>query len=68
MNLVFSDAGAPTYLYEFQYYSSFSSEVKSKMISDHGDEIFFVFGAPFLKGDDPLVTTSLELRDLGSRS
>lgn len=44
------DAGAPTYLYEFQYCSSFSSEVKSKMISDHGDEIFFVFGAPFLKG------------------
>lgn len=68
MNRVFSDAGAPTYVYEFQHRSSFSSVLKPKtLIADHGDEIFFVFGVPLLKGDGPLVTTSLDLGDLGSR-
>ncbi|XP_033075830.1 liver carboxylesterase 1-like, partial [Trachypithecus francoisi] len=44
------DAGAPTYMYEFQYRPSFSSDMKPKtVIGDHGDEIFSVFGAPFLK-------------------
>lgn len=33
---------------------------------DHTDELFSVFGAPFLKGDEPLVTTNLGLGDLGS--
>uniref|UniRef100_A0A2K6SAD5 Carboxylic ester hydrolase n=1 Tax=Saimiri boliviensis boliviensis TaxID=39432 RepID=A0A2K6SAD5_SAIBB len=43
-------AGAPTYMYEFQYRPSFSSAMKPKtVIGDHGDEIFSVFGAPFLK-------------------
>lgn len=54
-------------MYEFQYRPSFSSEMKPKtVIGDHGDELFSVFGAPFLKGDGPLVTTDLELGDLGS--
>ncbi|XP_023577523.1 liver carboxylesterase 1-like isoform X2 [Octodon degus] len=44
------DAGAPTYMYEFQYRPSFSSTMRPKtVIGDHGDEIFSVFGAPFLK-------------------
>uniref|UniRef100_A0A2I3N9R9 Carboxylic ester hydrolase n=1 Tax=Papio anubis TaxID=9555 RepID=A0A2I3N9R9_PAPAN len=44
------DAGAPTYMYEFQYRPSFSSDMKPKtVIGDHGDELFSVFGAPFLK-------------------
>ncbi|XP_013371549.1 PREDICTED: carboxylesterase 1D-like isoform X1 [Chinchilla lanigera] len=44
------DAGAPTYMYEFQYRPSFSSAMKpSNVVGDHGDEIFSVFGAPFLK-------------------
>ncbi|XP_063468749.1 liver carboxylesterase 1 isoform X3 [Symphalangus syndactylus] len=44
------DAGAPTYVYEFQYHPSFSSDMKPKtVIGDHGDELFSVFGAPFLK-------------------
>ncbi|XP_062965165.1 liver carboxylesterase 1 [Cynocephalus volans] len=44
------DAGAPTYMYEFQYRPSFSSAMKPKtVIADHGDELFSVFGAPFLK-------------------
>lgn len=68
MNRVFSDAGNPTYMYEFQYHPSFSSDMKPKtVIGDHGDEIFSVFGAPFLKGDGPLVTIRLELGNLGSK-
>lgn len=64
---VFSDAGLPTYMYEFQYRPSFSSDMKPERVTgDHGDELFSVFGAPFLKGDGPLVTTNLEFRDLGS--
>ncbi|XP_023564443.1 liver carboxylesterase 1 [Octodon degus] len=44
------DAGAPTYMYEFQYRPSFSSDLRPKtVIGDHGDEIFSVLGAPFLK-------------------
>ncbi|XP_076771740.1 carboxylesterase 1E-like isoform X3 [Arvicanthis niloticus] len=44
------DAGAPTYMYEFQYSPSFSSELKPEtVIGDHGDEIFSVFGAPILR-------------------
>lgn len=54
-------------MYEFQYHPSFSSAVKPKTVmGDHGDELFSVFGAPFVKGDGPLVTTDLELGDLGS--
>ncbi|XP_023421784.1 carboxylesterase 1D-like isoform X2 [Cavia porcellus] len=45
------DAGAPTYMYEFQYHPSFSSPLKpSSVMGDHGDEVFSVFGAPLLKG------------------
>uniref|UniRef100_A0A8C0MAI3 Carboxylic ester hydrolase n=1 Tax=Canis lupus familiaris TaxID=9615 RepID=A0A8C0MAI3_CANLF len=45
------DAGAPTYMYEFQYHPSFSSDMKPQtVVGDHGDELFSVFGAPFLKG------------------
>ncbi|XP_008150552.2 liver carboxylesterase 1 [Eptesicus fuscus] len=44
------DAGAPTYMYEFRYRPSFSSDTRPKtVVGDHGDEIFSVFGAPFLK-------------------
>ncbi|KAL6084902.1 hypothetical protein STEG23_036272 [Scotinomys teguina] len=45
------DAGAPTYMYEFQYHPSFSSKLKPKtVIGDHGDEVYSVFGAPILRG------------------
>ncbi|XP_064129580.1 liver carboxylesterase 1-like [Loxodonta africana] len=44
------DAGGPTYMYEFQHRPSFSPEMKPKtVIGDHGDELFSVFGTPFLK-------------------
>nr|XP_048282690.1 carboxylesterase 1C-like [Myodes glareolus] len=44
------DAGVPTYMYEFQYRPSFISGTRPKTVmGDHGDEIFSVLGAPFLK-------------------
>uniref|UniRef100_A0A8C2V0A7 Carboxylic ester hydrolase n=1 Tax=Chinchilla lanigera TaxID=34839 RepID=A0A8C2V0A7_CHILA len=44
------DAGAPTYMYEFQYCPSFIPDMRPKTVmGDHGDEIFSVFGSPFLK-------------------
>nr|XP_048301469.1 liver carboxylesterase 1-like [Myodes glareolus] len=47
----YRDAGAPVYMYEFQYHPSFSSDLKPETVmGDHGDELFSVFGAPFTKG------------------
>ncbi|XP_069848430.1 liver carboxylesterase 1-like isoform X3 [Dipodomys merriami] len=44
------DAGAPTYMYEFQYRPSFSPDMKPMtVIGDHGDEVYSVFGAPILR-------------------
>ncbi|XP_014643887.1 PREDICTED: liver carboxylesterase 1-like [Ceratotherium simum simum] len=44
------DAGASTYMYEFEYRPSFSSDMRPKTVKgDHGDELYSVFGAPFLK-------------------
>nr|XP_008521877.1 PREDICTED: liver carboxylesterase-like [Equus przewalskii] len=44
------DAGASTYVYEFQHRPSFSSVMRPKTVMwDHGDELFSLFGAPFLK-------------------
>ncbi|XP_017917494.1 PREDICTED: liver carboxylesterase isoform X3 [Capra hircus] len=59
------DAGAPTYMYEFHYRPSFLAELKPKtVIGDHGDELFSVFGAPFLKG---LTFTKTALKDKDSQ-
>ncbi|XP_060248200.1 carboxylesterase 1E isoform X3 [Meriones unguiculatus] len=44
------DAGAPTYMYEFQYHPSFSPEMRpNNVVGDHGDEVYSVFGAPILR-------------------
>nr|XP_017197720.2 liver carboxylesterase 1 [Oryctolagus cuniculus] len=41
------DARAPTYMYEFQYHPSFSSDMKPvTVMGDHGDELYSVFGIP----------------------
>ncbi|XP_004431672.1 PREDICTED: liver carboxylesterase-like [Ceratotherium simum simum] len=46
------DARAPTYMYEFEYRPSFSSDMRPKTVKgDHGDELYSVFGAPFLRED-----------------
>ncbi|XP_074051431.1 liver carboxylesterase 1-like [Macrotis lagotis] len=42
--------GAPTYMYEFLHRSSFWGNMKPESVkADHGDDIFPVLGAPFLK-------------------
>ncbi|XP_068938557.1 liver carboxylesterase 1-like isoform X2 [Petaurus breviceps papuanus] len=47
-------SGAPTYMYEFQHRPSYSTNLKPETVkADHGDEIFSVFGAPFLRGGSP---------------
>ncbi|XP_031196723.1 liver carboxylesterase 1 [Mastomys coucha] len=44
------DAGAPTYMYEYQYRPSFVSNNRPQaLLGDHADELFSVWGAPFLK-------------------
>ncbi|XP_068938553.1 liver carboxylesterase 1-like isoform X1 [Petaurus breviceps papuanus] len=48
------DSGAPTYLYEFQHRSSVWGNLKSARVkADHGDDIFSVFGSPFLRDGSP---------------
>ncbi|XP_075045490.1 pyrethroid hydrolase Ces2e-like [Mixophyes fleayi] len=45
------DAGHPVYFYEFQHRLSFFKDSKPAFVkADHGDELFFVIGGPFLKG------------------
>nr|XP_038953902.1 carboxylesterase 1-like isoform X1 [Rattus norvegicus] len=44
------DARATTYVYEFKYHPSFVSDMRPKtVIADHGDEVYSVWGTPFLK-------------------
>ncbi|XP_051835830.1 liver carboxylesterase 1-like [Antechinus flavipes] len=48
------DSGAPTYLYELQHRSSVWGNMKPATVkSDHGDDLFPVFGSPFLKNSSP---------------
>lgn len=62
---VSTDAGAPTYMYEFEYRPSFVSAMRPKaVIGDHGDEIFSVFGSPFLKGNVSLLPDAWALGGL----
>ncbi|XP_042732901.1 fatty acyl-CoA hydrolase precursor, medium chain-like isoform X2 [Lagopus leucura] len=46
------DAGHPVYFYEFQHRPSTASGVVPEFVkADHGSEIAFVFGRPFLAGN-----------------
>ncbi|XP_064375759.1 fatty acyl-CoA hydrolase precursor, medium chain-like isoform X2 [Dromaius novaehollandiae] len=46
------DAGNPVYFYEFQHRPSSATGVVPEFVkADHGDEIAFVFGKPFLAGN-----------------
>ncbi|XP_044515652.1 liver carboxylesterase 1-like [Gracilinanus agilis] len=48
----YRDAGSRTYLYEFQHPASIWGNLKPAMVrADHGDDLFFVFGSPFLRDD-----------------
>ncbi|KAF2988311.1 hypothetical protein EK904_008464 [Melospiza melodia maxima] len=45
-------SGAPTYFFEFQHRASAFRDSKPDYVkADHGDEVGFVFGGPFLAGD-----------------
>lgn len=47
-----ADAGAPVYFYEFQHRPHCFKDSKPAFVkADHTDEIRFVFGGAFLKGD-----------------
>ncbi|NXF09935.1 SASB hydrolase, partial [Smithornis capensis] len=51
------DAGNPVYFYEFQHRPSEAEGVLPEFVkADHGAEIAFVFGKPFLAGDVPMLT------------
>ncbi|XP_018113499.1 carboxylesterase 5A [Xenopus laevis] len=44
------DSGHPVYFYEFQHRPSMFDDTKDDFVkADHGDELFFVVGGPFLK-------------------
>ncbi|KAG9464267.1 hypothetical protein GDO78_020223 [Eleutherodactylus coqui] len=44
------DAGLPVYFYEYQHPPSLLAHVRPDYVkADHGDELFFVFGGPFLR-------------------
>uniref|UniRef100_A0A8C9JYD0 Carboxylesterase 5A n=1 Tax=Panthera tigris altaica TaxID=74533 RepID=A0A8C9JYD0_PANTA len=46
------DAGAPVYFYEFQHRPQCLNDTRPAFVkADHSDEIRFVFGGAFLKGD-----------------
>ncbi|XP_053126902.1 fatty acyl-CoA hydrolase precursor, medium chain-like isoform X3 [Hemicordylus capensis] len=48
----YRDAGHPVYFYEFQHRPSSHAGLKPDYVqSDHGDEIGFIFGKPFLAGN-----------------
>ncbi|XP_075833035.1 carboxylesterase 1E-like isoform X2 [Microtus pennsylvanicus] len=55
------DAGATTYMYEFQYHPSFLSKPNTVM-GDHADELYSVFGAPILRGNASEEETNLSKR------
>ncbi|XP_009952219.1 PREDICTED: fatty acyl-CoA hydrolase precursor, medium chain-like, partial [Leptosomus discolor] len=51
------DAGNPVYFYEFQHRPSSAAGVVPEFVkADHGVEIAFVFGKPFLAGDVSMLT------------
>lgn len=53
------DAGNPVYFYEFQHRpSSMEGFLPEFVKADHGAEIAFVFGKPFLAGDVPIFPPS----------
>nr|XP_014432706.1 fatty acyl-CoA hydrolase precursor, medium chain-like isoform X2 [Pelodiscus sinensis] len=55
------DAGAPLYFYEFQHRPSIFKDTKPDFVkADHGDEIGFVFGGPFLESDVKIIAEATE--------
>ncbi|XP_008050814.1 carboxylesterase 5A [Carlito syrichta] len=62
------DAGAPVYFYEFQHRPQCFEDIKPAFVkADHTDEIRFVFGGAFLKGDIVMFEGATEEEKLLSR-
>ncbi|XP_036087182.1 carboxylesterase 5A isoform X3 [Rousettus aegyptiacus] len=62
------DAGAPVYFYEFQHRPQCFKDTKPAFVkADHSDEIRFVFGGAFLKGDVVMFEGATEEEKLLSR-
>ncbi|XP_006882641.1 PREDICTED: carboxylesterase 5A [Elephantulus edwardii] len=63
------DAGAPVYFYEFQHRPACFNNTKPSFVkADHTDEIRFVFGGAFLKGDVIMFEGATEEEKLLSRT
>nr|XP_005314292.1 fatty acyl-CoA hydrolase precursor, medium chain-like [Chrysemys picta bellii] len=55
------DSGAPLYFYEFQHRPSTFKDTKPDFVkADHGDEVGFVFGGPFLRSDAVIIAEATE--------
>ncbi|XP_072488378.1 carboxylesterase 1D-like isoform X2 [Notamacropus eugenii] len=51
----YRDSGVPIYLYEFQHQPSIWRNVRPDTVkADHGDELYIMFGSPFLR-ETPMV-------------
>lgn len=51
------DAGAPVYLYEYQHPPKFMEDKRPSFVkSDHGDEIYTVFGFCFIETHTEIVS------------
>uniref|UniRef100_A0A667HMG0 Carboxylic ester hydrolase n=1 Tax=Lynx canadensis TaxID=61383 RepID=A0A667HMG0_LYNCA len=62
------DAGAPVYFYEFQHRPQCLNDTRPAFVkADHSDEIRFVFGGAFLKGDIVMFEGATEEEKLLSR-
>ncbi|XP_004455119.1 carboxylesterase 5A [Dasypus novemcinctus] len=62
------DAGAPVYFYEFQHRPQCFNDSRPAFVkADHSDEIRFVFGGAFLKGDVVMFEGATEEEKLLSR-
>lgn len=50
------ESGHPVYMYEFQHRASVHDDIRPKFVkADHGDEIGFVFGGPFLMNEVKMI-------------
>ncbi|XP_061450123.1 fatty acyl-CoA hydrolase precursor, medium chain-like isoform X2 [Rhineura floridana] len=55
------DFGAAVFFYEFQHRPTAFKDTKPDFVkADHGDELGFVFGAPFLRSDSVIISDSTE--------
>uniref|UniRef100_A0A2K5P3I9 Carboxylic ester hydrolase n=1 Tax=Cercocebus atys TaxID=9531 RepID=A0A2K5P3I9_CERAT len=62
------DAGAPVYFYEFRHRPQCFEDTKPAFVkADHADEVRFVFGGAFLKGDIVMFEGATEEEKLLSR-